>query len=174
MTPTHPVILRPVEPRDNAGLRTIYNWAVENTTATLDTEERSADAQDEWIAKHDGLPYPAIVAEDADGGQIVGYASLSSFNPKAGYNTTAEVSVYVHCDWHGLRIGSALLSSLLMEADRRGFVCLIALITNGNEPSLRLHRNYGFMETGVLPKVARKFGGWVEVTILHRVLGDAA
>ena len=167
--PTHPVLIRPAEPRDNAGLRLVYNWAVANTTATMDTEPRTPDTQAEWIAKHDGLPYPALVAEDADGGQIVGYASLSSFNPKAGYRATAEVSVYVHCDWHGLRIGSALLSSLLVEADRREFVCLIALITGGNEPSLRLHHRHGFRDAGNLHRVARKFGEWVDVAILERV-----
>lgn len=166
---THPVIIRPVEARDAEGLRAIYNWAVHHSTATMDTDERTPDAQAEWIARHDGLPYPALVAEDADGGQIVAYSSLSPFIGRHGYRATAEVSVYVHCDWHGLRIGTALLSSLLVEADRRGFVALLALITGDNEASLRLHKRHGFTGVGTLHRVGQKFGDWLDVAILERV-----
>lgn len=165
----HPVIIRPIELRDAEELRTIYNWAVTHTTATMSTEPRSPETQIEWMEQHNGLPYPALVAVDADGGQLVGYASLSCYIPREGYRTTAEVSVYVHCDWHGLGIGSALMSSLLMEADRRGFVSLLALITNDNEPSLRLHRRYGFTDAGLLHRVGRKFDTWLDVAILERV-----
>ncbi|MBC8136491.1 MAG: N-acetyltransferase family protein [Fibrella sp.] len=167
--PTHPVIIRPVELRDAEPLRAIYNWAVARTTATMGTEPRSPGEQIEWMEKHNGLPYPALVAEDADGGQVVGYASLSCYIPREGYRHTAEVSVYVHCDWHGLGIGSALLSSLLVEADRRGFVSLLALITDDNEPSLRLHRRYGFTDAGILHRVGYKFDTWLDVAILERV-----
>jgi phosphinothricin acetyltransferase len=167
--PTHPVIIRPVQPRDAEAVRVIYNWAVAHTTATMSTEPRSVEAQLEWIEQHNGMPYPALVAEDADGGRVVAYASLSCYIPREGYRTTAEVSVYVHCDWHGLGIGSALMSSLLMEADRRGFVSLLALITDNNEPSLRLHRRYGFTPAGTLHRVGRKFDTWLDVAILERV-----
>jgi len=171
-----PVVLRPVSPTDLEALRTIYNWAVDHTTATMDTEPRSIEGQAAWIASHDGLPYPGLVAVASDTGSVVGYASLSSFNPKPGYRTTAEVSVYVHCDWHGLGVGSALLSALLVEADRRGFIALIALITDGNEPSIRLHRRFGFVEVGTMRQVARKFDRWVDVAILERIVpgGEAS
>ncbi len=167
--PSHPVIIRPAELRDAEGLRTIYNWAVTNTTATMDTELRAPETQIDWIEKHNGLPYPALVAEDADAGSIVGYASLSPFIARYGYRATAEVSVYVHCDWHGLGIGSALLSSLLVEADRRNFVALLALITDDNAASLHLHRRYGFTDAGVLHRVGHKFDQWLDVALLERV-----
>ena len=167
---SQPILFRPVELRDAPALLRIYNWAVQNTTATMDTSDRTLETQEAWIAAHDGMPYPAIVAEDAGGDAgVVAYASLSAFNPKPGYRQTAEVSVYVHCDWHGLGIGSALLSSLLVEADRRGFVSLIALITGDNAASLHIHRKQGFVDAGNLHRVARKFGEWVDVAILERV-----
>ncbi len=171
--PTHPIIIRPVEPRDTEPLRAIYNWAVASTTATMATTPRQPDAQIAWMETHNGLPYPALVAEDADGGQVVGYASLSPYIPREGYRFTSEVSVYVHCDWHGLGIGSALLSSLLVEADRRGFVSLLALITADNEPSLRLHRRNGFTDAGALRRVGYKFDRWLDVLILERVREEA-
>lgn len=82
---SHPVIIRPATHDDNAALREIHTWAVENTTATMDTQPRSHDAQTVWIDAHNGNPYPGLVAEDATGdpsmaGQVLGYASLSPYS----------------------------------------------------------------------------------------------
>ena len=165
-------IIRPVAPADAEALRAIYNWAVAHSTATMDTEPRSPEAQAAWIAKHDGDPYPALVAVDRDSGAVVGYASLSPYNPKPGYSTSAEVSVYVHPDWHGRGVGSQLLDALVHEARERGFVSLIALITADNDVSLRLHRRFGFADTGMLRRVARKFDRWVDVAFLQRWLDE--
>ena len=91
---SQPVIFRPVEPRDAPALLRIYNWAVQNTTATMDVENRSPETQAAWIDAHDGMPYPALVAEDAGGDAgVVAYASLSAFNPKPGYRQTDRKSV---------------------------------------------------------------------------------
>jgi phosphinothricin acetyltransferase len=116
---------------------------------------------------HDGLPYPAFVAETVEGAQVVGYASLSAYNPKPGYRGTTENSVYVHPDWHGVGVGGALLSALLTEAARRGFVTLVALFSADTEASLRLHRRYGFQDVGTLRRAGRKFDRWVDVTFLQ-------
>jgi phosphinothricin acetyltransferase len=162
--------IRPVALRDADALRAIYNDAVATTTATMDTEPRSPEQQAVWMDAHDGDPYPAFVAEDA-AGHVLGYASLSPYNPKSGYNTTAEVSVYVHRDWRGHGIGGQLLAELVADAERRGFRALVALITSGNEASRRLHRRHGFATVGTLNHVARKFDRWVDVTILQKSLG---
>ncbi|GAB4463731.1 MAG: GNAT family N-acetyltransferase [Armatimonadaceae bacterium] len=163
------VWMREARPGDTEAIREIYNWAVANTTATLDTEPRSLEAQHDWMARHDGNPYPLLVATHPEDGTVLGYACLSPYNPKPGYRTTAENSVYVHPDWHGLGIGSALLTALLAEADAREFVALIALITADNTASIRLHSRLGFETVGTLRQVGRKFNRWVDVTVLQRL-----
>lgn len=171
---SHPVIIRPVTHDDNMSLREIHHWAVNNTTATMDTEPRSPDAQSAWIDAHDGDPYPALVAEDATGdpgmvGQVLGYASLSPYIPRPGYRTTAEVSVYVHPNWQGVGVGQQLLTALTREARRRGFVSLVSLISEDNTASLRLHQAQGFERAGTLRQAGRKFDRWVDVTFMQLI-----
>jgi phosphinothricin acetyltransferase len=164
--------VRPARPGDAEAMRAIYNDAVATTTATMDTEPRSAEQQAAWMAAHGEVArYPALVAEEAPaGGRVVGWAALSPYNPKPGYATTAEVSVYVDAAARGRGVGGALLRALVEEGRRRGFVTLVALITSDNLVSLRLHARHGFGDVGTLGRVARKFDRWVDVTILQKHL----
>lgn len=164
------VTIRPIRPEDAEPLRAIYNWAAQNTTATLDLDGRTPEQQQQWMSAHDGNPYPCLVAEA--GGEAVGYAALSTYIARAGYDRTAETSVYLHSDWRGQGVGSALLGALVAEAIRRGFGSLVALITADNEASLRLHRRFGFADAGTLRRVGSKFGQIVDVAFLQLVLDE--
>lgn len=164
--------MRPAREDDAEAIRAIYNEAVANTTATMDTGARTPEQQAAWMAAHaSGGCWTALVAEDANG-RVVGYASLSPYNPKPGYATTAEVSVYVHCDARGHGVGKRLVAGLLDSARQNGFVSLVALISANNDVSLRLHAAHGFFTTGTLRRVARKFDTWVDVVLMQRVLDD--
>lgn len=166
------VIIRPALPRDAEPLRQIYNQAAQTSTATMDMEGRTPDQQRLWMESHNGAPYPALVAETVAGEVTVGYATLSLYNNKPGYRRTAETSVYLHPDWRGAGIGRALLTRLLSDAKERGFLCLIALITADNEPSLRLHRRCGFTDVGTLRRVGEKFGRELDVVTLQILLDE--
>jgi L-amino acid N-acyltransferase len=159
--------VRSARDEDAEAIRAIYNEAVANLTATMDVEPRTAQEQAVWMALHDGNPYPAFVAEDTSG-NIAGYASLSPYNRKPGYRTTAEVSVYIHCDCRGRGIGRLLLEKLIDEAAAHGFYALVALITAENAASLHLHERCGFEYIGTLRRVGRKFDRWVDVTFMQR------
>jgi L-amino acid N-acyltransferase len=161
--------IRLVQPSDAPALCEIYNHAVLHTTATMDTEPRSVEAQMLWIDKHDANPFPAWVAVNTDN-VVVGYASLSPYNPKPGYRTTAEVSVYVHHDYQKQGIGRLLLTHLLTEAPNYGFVTLISLITSDNTASLFLHEKLNFHTVGTLTHIAKKFNTWVDVVIMGYTL----
>ena len=162
-------------PEDAEAIRGIYNEAVANTTATMDTEPRTPQQQAAWMAAHaPGGRFRALVAEGEEGGRVVGYASLSPFSPKPGYATTAEVSVYVHCDARGQGVGKQLLAALLSEARLHGFAALYASISADNEASLKLHASHGFFTAGTLRRVARKFDIWVDVVLMQHLLEERA
>jgi phosphinothricin acetyltransferase len=161
--------VRPIQASDAEGIRAIYNWAVHHTTATMDTQNRTPEGQRSWMGLHGPhTRYPVYVAECAPG-QIIGYASLSPYIPRDGYRNTAETSVYVHPDWHGQGIATALLSRLITQADQLGYVSLLALITSDNTPSLRLHQRFGFEQAGHLRRVGHKLSRDIDVTILQRL-----
>ena len=47
---------------------------------------------------------------------------------------------------------------------------MIAGIDGGNPASLRLHAQAGFVEVARMPEVGRKFGRWLELVFMQRVL----
>jgi L-amino acid N-acyltransferase len=168
------VLIRAAQTTDAEAIRAIYNHAVHTSTATMDTEPRTPEEQMQWLTEHNGTVYPALVAQENAEGRIVGFASLSPYNRKPGYRTTAEVTVYVHEDWQRLGVGRMLLNELIEDAIKRGFVTLVALITSENHASRRLHSRFKFTEVGTLHKVGRKFNRWIDVTTMQRILDEDA
>ena len=101
------VRIRLAERRDAAGIRTIYNHYVAESTALFDMVPRTLDEQVQWIDEHSGA-HPAVVAssdgEDA-ADHVVGFGSLSPFRPRPAYSTTVENSVYLLAEYQGRGIG---------------------------------------------------------------------
>ncbi|HTT86536.1 MAG TPA: GNAT family N-acetyltransferase [Acidimicrobiales bacterium] len=152
---------------DAEAIRQIYNAEVTASTVTFDLEPRSLRDQRAWIARHQG-PHAAVVAvEDAT---VVGFGSLSAFRERPAYATTVEDSVYVGGDWRGHGVGRALLVELVGLARSRGFHTVIARTTGDNAPSIALHQACGFTLVGTEREVGRKFGRWLDVAILQRML----
>jgi L-amino acid N-acyltransferase len=78
--------------------------------------------------------------------------------------------VYVDHAHQGRGAGRALLEELLRVATNHGFHCVIARISGGNEGSVRLHERCGFELVGVEREVGRKFGRWLDVVVMQRLL----
>ncbi|MBV9357590.1 MAG: GNAT family N-acetyltransferase, partial [Chloroflexi bacterium] len=76
---------------DATAIAVIYNQGIEDRQATLETEPRSVDERQAWLAAR-GARHPVLVGVDA--GQVVGWASLNRFNPRAAYDHVADLSVY--------------------------------------------------------------------------------
>jgi L-amino acid N-acyltransferase YncA len=157
-----------VEPGHAVGLRAIYNREVESGTATFDIVPRSLEDQLEWVAEHSGA-HPAVVAV-TDEGEVVGFGSLSPYRPRAAYSTSVEDSVYVAEELQGLGVGRAILEELLRLAQAHGFHAVIARIAGGTEASVALHVACGFEMIGTEHQVGRKFGRWLDVVCMERLV----
>ena len=152
---------------DTEAIRTIYNVEVLGSTVTFDLKPRSAEDQRAWVARHQGA-HPAVVAVEES--VVVGFGSLSSFRDRAAYATTVEDSLYVDRAWRGKGVGRLLLDELVTLAVARGFHAVIARVSGDNEPSIALHKACGFAPVGVEREVGRKFGHWIDVAVLQRML----
>jgi len=159
---------RLIEPRDAEATRAIYNVEVQESTVTFDITPRSLADQQVWIAEHSG-GHPAIVAVDDDA-TLLGFASLSPFKPRAAYAPTVEDSVYVHRDARGRGVGEVLLREIIRLGTDHGFHSAVARIVGGHEASIALHRKCGFEEIGCEREVGRKFGRWLDVVLMQRML----
>jgi phosphinothricin acetyltransferase len=159
---------RLAEPRDAEATREIYNLEVVESTVTFDLVPRTLAEQRMWIAEHSG-GHPAIVAVDDDD-EVVGFASLSPFRPRPAYSPTVEDSVYVHRDKRGQGIGELLLRDLLALATDNGFHSVMARIVGGHDTSIALHARCGFEQVGCEREVGRKFGKWLDVVLMQKML----
>jgi L-amino acid N-acyltransferase YncA len=158
---------RLVEPADAEVLRTIYNVEVLESTVTFDLVPRTREEQAEWIDHHSGS-HPALVA--LDGTTVVGFASLSPYRPRPAYTPTVEDSVYVDRDHRGAGVGALLLGELVDLAGNHGFHSIVARIVGGHDASIKLHKGCGFEEIGIEKEVGRKFGKWLDVVLMQRML----
>jgi L-amino acid N-acyltransferase len=163
------VRVRVARESDAEAIRAIYNYEVEQTTATFDLVPRSADEQRSWQASRSGA-FSVLVAEV--GPHVVGFASLSPYKERAAYRTTVEDSVYVRRDRHGLGVGRALLSAVLDTAAASGFHAVMARIEASGTASRALHSACGFRLVGVERQVGRKFNRWLDVAVMQCLLQE--
>jgi phosphinothricin acetyltransferase len=161
------LVIRVAERRDAAQLRDLHNHFVEHSTATFDLVHRTIDEQVQWIDDHSGS-HPAIVA--VIGARVVGFASLSPFRERPAYATTVEDSVYLLDELQGRGIGTHLVRELVRLAQAHGFHSIVARVVGGNDASIRLHASCGFEIVGTEREVGRKFGKWLDVVEMQRML----
>ncbi len=159
--------LRNATVADAEALRTIYNREVEETTHTFDLEPRSLSDQQDWIRERAGAL--GVLVAEIDG-EVAGFASLSPYRPRPAYRTSVENSVYVAESARGAGVGRALMEELIDVATQRGFHTIIARVSGGHEASIGLHRACGFTVVGTERQVGRKFGKWLDVVVMQRML----
>jgi phosphinothricin acetyltransferase len=160
--------VRPAADQDAEAIRAIYNAEVLESTVTFDLVPRSLDDQLAWQRERSGA-HAVLVAVD-EAGTVCGYGSLSSYKSRAAYATTVEDSVYVHRDRQGEGVGRLLLAELLAVATAHGFHAVMARIVGGHDASIRLHAGAGFEIVGTEREVGRKFGRWLDVVVMQRLL----
>ncbi len=152
---------------DAEAIRQIYNREVSTSTVTFDLVPRTLDDQITWLQARSGA-HVVLVAEDED--EVVGFASLSPFRDRPAYNSTVESSIYIRSDQRGRGVGALLLDDLVGLAAQHGFHTAIARIVGGHEASIGLHRKAGFAEVGIEREVGRKFGTWLDVVVMQKML----
>jgi phosphinothricin acetyltransferase len=164
-------LIRLATEADLPAINAIFNHYVLHSTCIWVSEPETLEGRRAWFAAHDE-DHPATVAEE--GGEVVGWASLSPYNSRCGWRHTVEDSIYLRHDRLGRGIGSRLLDDLLGRAARRGVHAVIAAICADQPASIRLHARHGFVECGRLREVGFKFGRWLDAVYLQKLLGGGA
>jgi phosphinothricin acetyltransferase len=143
----------------------IYNWAVINTTATLDEEVKTLDTYKEFLSSFKELPLIVSLKDN----QVTGWACLKKYSDRSAYDTTVEISVYVAPDFHGQGIATKLMEELISLAKGLGLHNILSRITTESSSSIHLHKKFGFTKVGVMTEVGFKFDRFVDVLIMQKV-----
>lgn len=162
------ITVRAVREADIEAIRALVNAEIRDAVNVWHETERSDAEMRHWVAERQSPGRAVIVAERA--GRVVGYGGYGPFRPHSGYALTAEHSLCVDAAERGQGVGAALLADLLRRAETQGVHILIGAIEAENAASIALHKRYGFVETGRLPEVGRKFGRWLTLVFMQRTV----
>src|SRR5256712_7353837 len=130
----------------------IYNWAVNQTFATIDSEPLDTEEAAHWWEAH-GKRSKLLVATDESG--VIGWARLFPWKQR-GFDIVEDL-VYVDPVHHGRGIGKALLTELIKEARGLGYRTIVATIATDNRSGLQLHTTLGFEAVGTIRNAPPKF-----------------
>lgn len=174
---TMQVDIRDATDADIAAIADIYNYYVRTSICTLEIQELSPEEIQEHFAHVLASGEPFIVAVRPEDLSICGYAYSAEFESRAGYNHTAEDSIYIHKDHCNAGIGKRLLQELVERMKDHGAIAQVVAkisiepgIAVDQWPSCRLHMSCGFRPVGRLTNVGYKSGEWVDVAILQLTL----
>ncbi len=156
---------RPATPADAAAIARIYNEGIEDRVATFETRLRTPEDILRWF---DGI-HPIVVVE-AEDGQVIAFASTSTYRPRECYSGIAEFSVYVAREARGRGAGKLAMTALIEAAERAGFWKLVSRVFPENMASRALLKSLGFREVGVYEKHGKLDGVWRDVVIVERLI----
>jgi L-amino acid N-acyltransferase YncA len=130
----------------------IYNSTVESRMVTADTKPVSVESRVNWFNEHTPTKRPLWIVEQDN--QTIGWISFQSFYGRPAYDSTAEISIYLHPSFRGKGLGKQILEYVIHNSSALGIKTLLGYIFAHNEPSLKLFRKFGFQDWALLPNIA--------------------
>lgn len=161
------VKVRPAAEADLPAVRAIYNFYVRTSTCTFQEEEETEAERLAWFRGR-APAHPVIVAEV--GGEVVAWAALSPWKSRSGYRHSAEASVYVKEGLHRRGIGRRLMEELVELGRAAGLHTIVGGACTEQPASIALQETLGFVRVAHFRQTGRKFGRWLDVVYLQRML----
>lgn len=162
------VRIRPAISGDCAALVALWNPQIRNTSVTFTTEEKSVAGLAADIAERAAAGQAFLVAEE--NGIMLGLATYFQFRRGPGYRHTMEHTVILSPDARGRGVGRALMTALENHAARAGVHSLIAGVSSENPGGVAFHERLGYRRIAELPEVGFKFGRWMDLIVLQKLL----
>lgn len=156
---THSPRLSVATPEDAADILHIYNWYVQNHTATFQITPSTEPEYRQWVENTNRIA-PLLLARDAQG-KLLGYACAHRYHPREAFDWSVESTIYCAPDARGLGVGEALYAALLELLQKQGYWNVYALLADPNPASERFHEKFGFVCAGRTPHIGYKLGRWL-------------
>ena len=164
------VAIRPATRKDVPAILVIYNAATQEPASAYEDTPHTLSQREEWFDHFSNRNFPIMVAEWD--GIVVGWCSLGPHQERSGFRFTGSAAVYVDKLYRRRGVGGQLLEAILEAGRQRKLHTVLAVVDSENEPSLKLHKEHGFIQAGVLREAGCKFGEWRDVIYLLCHLDD--
>lgn len=170
LTAIMPFTIRTATEQDLPHILAIYNPEVLQGFATWNDQAFSLESFQHKLQEFKQNHWPFFVIEDLETCKIAGYADYAPFRNFSGYRHTVEHSLYISPDYARQGLGKRLLQHLIDAAKQQGKHVMVAGIDHGNTASIALHQQFGFVQTGYMPQVGKKFGEWRDLVLMQLIL----
>lgn len=165
-------LIRAATPADLPGILDIFNEVITTSTAVFFLDPVTLDDRRIWLEGRQRAGYPVLVADRQ--GEVAGFASFAEFRGAwHGYRYSVEHSVHVRRDCRGQGLGSQLVTALFEPALALQKHVMIGGIDAANDASLRMHEKLGFERVAHFKEVGHKFGRWLDLVFVQRILDEA-
>ncbi len=158
--------IRPIGPEDAAGVAALRRMSgvFENTLGLPSCREAASAA---FIANlsPDDHNFIAVLAD----GTVIGCAGLQvASNPRMRH--VGSVGLFIHVDYQGMGVGTALMETLLDLADHWLMLVRVELeVFTDNERAIRLYEKLGFEKEGLLRMTTVRGGRYVDEYKMARI-----
>jgi phosphinothricin acetyltransferase len=165
------MLIRDAIGADVPAITDIYNAWIPTHTITWSETLTTVEERTAWLARQRVEGMPVLVADG--GNEVAGFTAYEHFRGEGkwpGYRATAELSIHVRESHWGRGVGRALVETLVERAQAAGIHVLVAAIDAENDASLRFHERLGFTEVGRMPETGQKFGRWLDLVLVQRII----
>ena len=164
-------IIRNATPDDVVAITETYNQYIATRSIEWTENPHTVEERRMWLETKLQAGWPVIVAQ-VDG-SVIGVGTYGDFRDSAtreGYRFTVEHSVHVAEAAQGHGAGRALVLALIDRARADGLHAMIGAIDGENPDSVAFHEQLGFVEVGRLPEIGTKFGRWLDLVLVQKLL----
>lgn len=153
---------------DAGTIAAFWSPLILHTAVTFNPVAKSPSDVAGMIAERQGAGHAFKVAEID--GVVVGFASYAQFRGGAGYARTMEHTIILSPAAHGRGIGRSLMTAIEDHARNAGHHSMIAGVSAENPEGRAFHAAIGYAEVAVLPQVGWKFGRWMDLVLMQKIL----
>lgn len=139
----------------------IYNYYVENSTATYATETVSVDEFVKYYKIENELTYSYGMLLD---GKLVGFCLLKPWNiAKKAYKYTYEATMYIEKEYCNRHLGFEAMTYLEEIAKKNNVLVILGGVCSENTASCKLCEKLGYEKVGHLKGVGYKFDRFMDI-----------
>lgn len=154
---------------DAPQIAAIYNYYIQNTVASFEEEDVSAEDMAQRI-KNIMATHPWLVYEIE--GRVIGYVYASPWKARSAYKHSVECSMYLDQTQVRKGIGTQLYMAMVERLKEMDVHCIIGGVALPNPASCGLLEKFGFEKVAHFKEVGMKLGKWVDVAYWQQIIRE--
>ncbi|NEW05497.1 N-acetyltransferase [Paenibacillus sp. SYP-B3998] len=161
------IIFRELEETDIPLLMDIYNYYVTHTTVSLHAQPVALAEFTESLVHTNPRYRTFTILLD---GNLQGYVQVMPHKKKQAYDTTGEITIYLHPECVGKGVGTAALQHIEPIAKQHGFHVLVSTICSDNAPSIHSFAKNGYFQCAHFREVGFKWGKFLDIVTFQKII----